>query len=265
MCLSQPLSRNGTENIACGTAYLCKRFPGWIWLALFLLVIPVGIWGCGCFSPSSPVGRNCWISSELECSSHGTILGLASGRSRILFSLCFPFMLLVFEVVSQLVRITRGEQFHADSLGYSLFLFSEIPLEEAEIFSNIFLMSVFQIQCCCGQFKDISERTGICRRTLTCGAASNAQHLSFHPVYSLLYSCKAREVQLGKGYRLSHKATVETSDVPQWHLSLAILKLPGKWEVSEDFPFPSSLWYTSFTLASIHKAVMLRLWGRIGC
>ncbi|KAM6198737.1 anaphase-promoting complex subunit 13 isoform 1-T1 [Sarcoramphus papa] len=50
---------------------------------------------------------SCRISSELECPCHRTILGLASGRSRIVLSLCFPFMLLVFELVSQLVCRTE--------------------------------------------------------------------------------------------------------------------------------------------------------------
>jgi len=46
---------------------------------------------------------SCHVSSEQECPSRRTALGLASGRSRIGLSLCFPFKLLVFEVVSRLV------------------------------------------------------------------------------------------------------------------------------------------------------------------
>lgn len=129
-----PLPRNSTKSIAGGTAYLCKRFPGWIRLTLVLHASH----SCGhmrmwIFLSPLPCGEKCWISSQLECSSHGTILGLAPGRSRTLFSLCFPFLLLVFEVVSQLVGRTE-EQSHAEHLGYSLS--SEIPFKKLK-FSQI--------------------------------------------------------------------------------------------------------------------------------
>lgn len=57
------------------------------------------------------------------------------------------------------------------------------------------------------------------------------------------------------------ESRAEASDLPYWHLSLAILKLPEKWEVAKDFPFPFSLWYMSFTLASKDKTAM----GIVGC
>lgn len=139
-----------------------------------------------------------------------------------------------------------------------------MPLKEAENFSNVFLISLFQINCCCCQFKDTSERTGICSGTLACSAASNAWQLSSQAAYGLLYSYEAREMQLGKSYLWSHRCPSWSFRCPPLMSSLAIWELPRKWEVSEDFPFPCSLWYIRFTLASTDKAVMLRSWGLIG-
>lgn len=142
---------------------------------------------------------SCRISSELECPSHRRVLGLASGRSRIVLSLCFPFTLLGLEVVSQLVCRTERISLML-TVAVLQFPLSEIPLKEAEDFSNVFLISLFQIHCCCCQFKDSSEQTGTCSGTLACSAASNAWQLSSQAAYSCLYSYEAREMQLGKSY-----------------------------------------------------------------
>lgn len=101
---------------------------------------------------------SCWIFSELELPFHCTVLGLASGRTRIILSLCIPFLFLVFEVLSGLVWRAE-DQSHTDSssLGYTLFPLPAMPLKEAEMFSYTFQSSLSQIQCCCWQFQDSSE------------------------------------------------------------------------------------------------------------
>lgn len=77
--------------------------------------------------------------------------------------------------------------------------------------------------------------------------------------------CTAARPERCRWGKATHQVQSWSFRSPTLTPASAILKLAGKWEVSEDFPFPCFLWYTSFTLASADKAVVLRLWGLIGC
>lgn len=116
----------------------------------------------------------------------------------------------------------------------------------------MFQSSLFQIQCCCWKFQDSSEGLA--------GAAGLLPVVMCPRHGTSLFiqgtAAKSERGSRGKATADPTEPRAKASDLPHWHLSLAILKLTGKLEVAEDFPFPFSLWYTSFTPASTHKAAM---------
>lgn len=94
------------------------------------------------------------------------------------------------------------------------------------------------------------RRTGRCSRTLA------AVLCPMHGTSPFILATAARSERGSRGKATADptEPRAEASDLPHWHLSLSILKLPGKLEVAEDFPFPFSLWYMSFTPDSTDKA-----------
>lgn len=121
----------------------------------------------------------------------------------------------------------------------------------------MFQSSIFQLQCCCWQSQDSSEG-------LAGAAGLLPAVLSPRRGTSPLIQGTAATPERGSRGKATADPTEprpEASDLPHWYLSSAILKLPGKWEVAEDFPFPFSLWYTSFAPASKDNTAV----GIVGC